>query len=58
MGSYRFTPTFTGLVGYAMREDKVAYKAKPDSSNFAVDGDVNESTILGNYLNFFAEWSF
>ena len=58
MGSYRFTPTFTGLVGYAMREDKVAYKANPDSSNFAVDGDVNESTIVGNYLNFFAEWSF
>jgi hypothetical protein len=58
MGSYRITPTFTGLIGYAMREDKVSYKAKPDTSNFAVDGDVNESTIVGNYLNFFAEWSF
>ncbi|MNY23043.1 hypothetical protein D3C86_1566910 [compost metagenome] len=58
MGSYRFTPTFTGLVGYTRREDNVAYKAIADSSTFAEDGDVNKSTIVGNYLNFFAEWSF
>lgn len=58
MGSYRFTPTFTGLVGYARREDKAAYKAISNTSTFAEDGDVNESTIVGNYLNFFAEWSF
>ncbi|MBV2168105.1 MAG: hypothetical protein KUL82_05290 [Bdellovibrio sp.] len=58
LGSYRFTPTFTGLVGYARREDKMSYNAVPSASNFAVDGDVNESTIVGNYLNFFAEWAF
>lgn len=58
LGSYRFTKTFTGLAGYAHREDKLSYKAVPSSSNFAVDGDVNESTIVGNYLNIFAEWSF
>lgn len=58
LGSYRFTPTLTGLAGYARREDKLSYKAVPSSSNFAVDGDVNESTIVGNYLNIFAEWSF
>jgi hypothetical protein len=58
LGSYRFTRTFTGLVGYARREDKMSYKAVPSSSNFATDGDVNQSTIVGNYLNFFAEWSF
>ncbi|WP_373999155.1 fibronectin type III domain-containing protein [Bdellovibrio bacteriovorus] len=58
LGSYRFTPTFTGLVGYARREDKMSYKAVPASDNFAVDGDTNESTIVGNYLNIFAEWAF
>ncbi|HEY1079826.1 MAG TPA: hypothetical protein VGE46_07005, partial [Bdellovibrio sp.] len=58
LGSYRFTPTFTGLIGYARREDKVSYNAVPSTTNFAVDGDVNESTVVGNYLNIFAEWAF
>ena len=58
LGSYRFTPTFTGLAGYARREDRLSYKAVPSTTNFAVDGDVNDSTIVGNYLNLFAEWSF
>lgn len=58
LGSYRFTPRFTGLIGYAMREDKMSYKAKTGTDSFASDGDVNESTIIGNYLNVFAEWSF
>lgn len=58
LGSYRFTRNFTGLIGYARREDKMSYKAVPSTSNFAVDGDENESTITGNYLNLFAEWSF
>lgn len=58
LGSYRFTPKFTGLIGYALREDRVSYNAVPSSSNFAVAGDVNESTVVGNYLNIFAEWSF
>lgn len=58
LGSYRITPTFTGLVGYARREDKMSYNAVPNAGNFAVDGDVNKSTIVGNYLNFFAEWAF
>lgn len=58
MGSYRFTPTFTGLVGYAMREDHLAYKAVPSATNSVLEGDINETTIVGNYLNFFAEWAF
>ena len=58
MGSYRFTSTFTGLAGYTRREDNVAYKAVSDTTTFAEDGDINKSTIVGNYLNFFAEWSF
>ncbi|MGE5085063.1 MAG: hypothetical protein ACM3MG_02100 [Bacillota bacterium] len=58
MGSYRFSQSFTGLAGYARREDKMSYKAVPSSTNFATDGDVNESTIVGNYLNIYGEWSF
>ncbi|MNL66058.1 hypothetical protein D3C87_1904710 [compost metagenome] len=58
MGSYRFTPNFTGLVGYALREDRVAYKAISSTDTFAEEGDVNQSTIIGHYLNFFAEWAF
>lgn len=58
LGSYRFTPTFTGLVGYARREDRVSYDALPSTSNFAVEGDKNDSTVVGNYINFFAEWAF
>lgn len=57
LGSYRFTPTFTGLLGYALRQDQVSYKAVP-GSGFAEAGDVNESSITGHYLNIFAEWAF
>ncbi|UYL09699.1 hypothetical protein B9G69_003810 [Bdellovibrio sp. SKB1291214] len=58
LGSYRFSDKFTGLMGYARREDRMSYKAVPSTTNFALDGDVNESVIVGNYINFFAEWSF
>ncbi|WP_246845665.1 hypothetical protein [Bdellovibrio sp. ZAP7] len=58
LGSYRFSERFTGLMGYARREDRMSYKAIPSTTNFALDGDVNESVVVGNYLNFFAEWSF
>lgn len=58
LGSYRFSPSFTGLVGYARREEKMSYKSAPGIDSLAVDGDVNASTIVGNYLNFFAEWTF
>ncbi|WP_413558041.1 hypothetical protein [Bdellovibrio sp. HCB209] len=58
LGSYRFTERFTGLFGYARREDRMSYKSVPSDTNFALDGDVNESVVVGNYINFFAEWSF
>lgn len=64
MGSYRFTPNMTGLIGYAMRVDQMAYKVNtaPSSGNTAGTpinaGDVNESTVTGHYLNLFAEWAF
>lgn len=60
LGSYRMTQNFTGLVGWAMREDRVKYQSNPytpidPSLNF---GNTVESTVVGNYLNFFAEWAF
>lgn len=58
LGSYRLTNNFTGLIGYAIREDRVSYRALTGNDSFASDGDVNESTVVGNYLNFFAEWAF
>ena len=57
MGSYRFTPTFTGLLGYARREEKLSYKKDPNAV-FQNSSDDNTTDISGNYLNFFAEWSF
>lgn len=55
LGSYRVTPNFTGLAGWAMREDRMKYESNPNTSGF---GNTVESTIVGNYLNFFAEWAF
>jgi hypothetical protein len=58
LGSYRWNPRFTGLVGYARREDIIVYDAVPSASNFVQAGDVNSIKLTGNYLNLFAEWSF
>ncbi len=65
MGSYRFTPKLTGLLGYALRVDQMAYKVNPTAANSGgtatttIDsGAVNEATITGHYLNIFAEWAF
>lgn len=56
MGSYRFNRRFTGLVGYTRREDKIRYKSTP--TNPANAGRINEASLEGNYINFFAEYSF
>ncbi len=57
LGSYRFNQKFTGLVGYARREDKASYKG--DVTAFSAQGGEPISTVIvGHYLNFFAEWSF
>lgn len=56
LGSYRFSPRLTGLMGYARREEKLSYKKDPNSA-YSGTGD-NTTEISGNYLNFFAEWSF
>jgi hypothetical protein len=58
MGSYRFNPNMTGLFGVTQREDKISYQAQPSSTNFALPGDVIETTVVGTYLNLTAEWSF
>ncbi len=55
LGSYRFTSTFTGLVGLARRTDTISYQAA--QTNLST-GSENTAEVSGNYLNFFAEWSF
>lgn len=57
LGSWRLTPRFTGLMGYARREDKIKYKAG-ESTKFTNIGSSNETTVQGDYLNFFAEYAF
>lgn len=49
LGSYRLKKNMTGLAGYALRRDSASYKSG--------NGDVNQASVLGNYLNFFLEWS-
>ncbi|MBX2988990.1 MAG: hypothetical protein KF802_13965 [Bdellovibrionaceae bacterium] len=56
LGSYRFNKRFTGLAGYARREDKVRYKST--TTDTQVSDPVNEATVQGDYLNFFAEYNF
>lgn len=58
LGSYRLSSTLTGLVGYARREEKLSYKKDPSSAFGTTSSDDNTTEISGNYLNFFAEWSF
>lgn len=54
MGSWRFSPKFTGLMGYARREDNIKFRAGPGAST----PGSNETTVTGDYLNFFAEYAF
>lgn len=56
LGSYRLSPRMTGLMGYARREDKVKYSAG-SSSTFPTSGS-NETTVTGDYLNFYCEYAF
>ncbi len=60
LGSWRFDSRFTGLVGYARREDKIRYKAGALNSQFSTNSGSgnNESIVQGDYLNFFAEYAF
>ena len=62
LGSYKLSPTITGLLGYAYRIDRAAYQATPYSgggeANFANAGDINEVSMTGSYLNLYLEWGF
>jgi hypothetical protein len=58
LGSYRVSSKFTGLMGYARREDKIKYKAGESSLVSVPSGSSNESIVTGDYLNFFAEYAF
>lgn len=60
--SYRLKNHVTGFAGVAKRQDKISYKAKPQSNpaelNFAKEGDVNSVSMDGTYLNLYMEWGF
>lgn len=56
LGSYRFSSRFTGLAGYARREDVITYKSNP--ANALNEGQKNKAELTGDYLNFFAEFNF
>lgn len=63
MGSYKIRQNITGLAGYAYRVDNVSYKARPYENgstelNFASEGDVNEVSLTGHYLNLYLEVGF
>jgi hypothetical protein len=58
MGSYRFGPNFTGLMGLTHRTDQVAYKANKTGMAYEGLGDTDESRVTGDYLSFFAEYGF
>lgn len=62
LGSYKMKENLTGFLGMAYRVDKASYKAKPYAGgtdlNFANAGDVNTVTMVGTYLNLYAEWGF
>lgn len=62
MGSYKLKDNITGFAGYAYRNDKISYQAKPfdgsDPANLANSGDINSVAIEGHYLNLLLEWGF
>jgi hypothetical protein len=62
LGSYKMRENLTGFAGIAYRVDKASYQAKPyeggSELNFANQGDVNSVTMIGTYLNLYAEWGF
>lgn len=49
LGSYRLSPTMTGLMGYALKEDQISYES--------TSGSTNKIKFSGHYLNLFVEWS-
>lgn len=56
LGSYRLGKDITGLMGYAYRQDRTEYKARPGLGSAAM-GDHNSVLITGHYLNLFLEWA-
>ncbi len=63
LGSLRLSQNVMGFLGYAYRLDSATFDARagsnsPDSDSFAEDGDQDEVSIEGHYLNLFLEWGF
>ncbi len=57
LGSYRLNQKMTGLMGYVYRKDITNYKTT-NSSDLPNGGiSSNQSSIVGQYLNFFLEWN-
>ncbi len=57
-GSLRLSEDIIGFAGYTYRLDRIAYKADPNSTGFATNGDINDVNITGSYLNLVLEWGF
>ncbi|MBX3023046.1 MAG: hypothetical protein KF799_15325 [Bdellovibrionales bacterium] len=58
LGSRRLTQSWMGYAGYAFRHDEANYATTPGTNSFATDGQVNNVTIQGHYLNLMLEFSF
>lgn len=62
LGSYKLRENLTGFAGVAYKVDNAVYEAKPyeggSELNFASAGDQNSVTMVGTYLNLYAEWGF
>lgn len=62
LGSYKWRSNITGFAGVAYRVDSAKYLATTnDGSNvnsFAQEGDLNTVSLIGTYLNLYAEWGF
>ncbi len=62
LGSYKMRQNLTGFAGVAYRVDNATYQAKPYAGgtdlNFASAGDTNSVTMIGTFLNLYAEWGF
>lgn len=57
MGSMRLTPRLMGFAGYAMRDDKIAFKRGAKTTTVQT-GSSQEISVKGNYLNLLLEYGF
>jgi hypothetical protein len=59
LGSYRLNKAWMGYAGYAYRLDNASYSTNPsDPLSFARQGQENDVTFQGHFLNLIFEYSF